>query len=67
MCKFCERFERATWEAVKSDLPYTYSVAFIDHVIINRKLRSRTVHYMRDGIGFPLRYCPECGKKLVED
>lgn len=67
MCRFCERFNSALSDAVRSELPYTYSAAFIDHVVIDGKMRSRTIHYMRDGIGFPLNYCPECGKKLTPD
>lgn len=67
MCKFCGDFEFSTLLAVKSELPYTYSAAYLDHVIIGGKVRSRTIHYMRNGLGYPLRFCPECGKKLLED
>jgi len=67
MCKFCDQFEAAVLAAVRSEFPYTYSAAFLDHVIIDGKLRSRTIHYMKDGLGFPLHYCPECGKNLLED
>lgn len=65
MCKFCESFEFSTSLTVKSEFPYTYSVAYIDHVIIDGRLRSQTIHYMKNGIGYPLRFCPECGKKLL--
>lgn len=35
--------------------------------IVGGKIRSRKIHYMKNGIGYPLRFCPECGKKLLED
>lgn len=66
MCRFCQDFEFSTSLAVRSEFPYTYSVAYLDHVIVGGKIRSRTIHYMKNGIGYPLRFCPECGKKLVE-
>lgn len=64
MCKFCESFEFSTSSTNKLDIPYTYSVAYLDHVIIDGRIRSRTIHYMEDGIGYPLRFCTECGKQL---
>ena len=67
MCKFCEDFEFSVSLSVKGKHTYTYSVAYLDHVIVGGKVRSRTIHYMKNGIGYPLRFCPECGKKLLED
>lgn len=30
----------------------------------SRKSAGRTVHYRNQGLGFELRFCPECGKRL---
>lgn len=66
MCKFCESFEFSTSLNVKSELPHTYSSAYIEHVIVGGKVRSRTIHYMKNGLRYRLMFCPECGKKLVD-
>lgn len=66
MCKFCDDFEFTVSLCAKSELPYTFSAAYLDHVIIGGRIKGRTVHYMEDGVGFQLNYCPECGKKLLE-
>lgn len=65
MCRFCEQFELSVECAVHSEFETTYSAAFLDHVIIDGKMRSRTIHYMKNGVGFPLNFCPECGERLL--
>lgn len=67
MCKFCEDFEFSVSLGAKREEKYRYSVAYISHLMEGRRVRSRTIYYMKNGIGYPLRFCPECGKKLVED
>ena len=66
MCKFCEDFEFSVSLSVKREATYKYSAAYISHLMDGRKVRGRTIHFMKNGIGYPLRFCPECGKKLVE-
>lgn len=68
MCRFCESFERAIFAAAKEEWEHRYSAPFLDHVVVNGKIRGVTMHYMdRSGmepVGFPLKYCPECGQRL---
>lgn len=65
MCRFCDDFEFTASLGEQSKLNYTYSVAYLNHVIEDGKLRSRTEYFMKDGVGYPLNFCPECGKKLL--
>lgn len=67
MCRFCERFKSSLCVTKHLDFSVQYSVALVVHPIVDVELKCRTVHYMKDGVGFPLNYCPECGKKLLED
>ena len=32
-----------------------------------KKSGGRSVHYRNQGLGFKLRFCPECGKVLLEE
>lgn len=67
MCKFCEEYGIMKEVSLESAFPVYFSVALIDHMIVGGKPKGRTTHYMKDGVGFPLNFCPECGKKLLED
>ena len=67
MCSFCQRYSEMKDVELYSNFPLSYSVALIDHMVYNGEPRGRTAHYMKDGIGFPLHYCPECGRKMTED
>lgn len=67
MCKFCEEYGIMKEISLGSEFPVFFSAALIDHMIVRGELKGRTTHYMKDGIGFPLKFCPECGKNLVED
>ena len=75
-CKFCETFD--FYKQIMSDpLPFhtekpitmcdEYTVAMVIHHWYKdrgKKSASRTTNYRYRGLGFKLRYCPECGKKL---
>lgn len=64
MCKFCDEFEMVREVRENSEFKYSYSVALLSHVIIDRKMRGRTTHFRKNGVGFKLNFCPECGKKF---
>lgn len=73
MCKFCEslEFSKEVNRAVLSKYDMCYSAVYLDYVIDEEgNTRMKNTHYMSNkpgsGIGFPLNFCPECGKKLVE-
>lgn len=67
MCHFCERYDLAKEVCSGSEHKTLFTVALVDHMITTNGPKGRTVRYDADGVGFPLKFCPECGKKLVED
>lgn len=73
MCKFCEslEFSKEVNRAVLSKYDILYSVVYLDYIIEDGLVRMKNTHYMSNkpgmGIGFHLNFCPECGKKLLED
>lgn len=64
MCKFCKQYELMQEISERFEYPRMFSVALIDHMKFEGKLKNWTTHYMKGGIGFPLRFCPECGKQI---
>lgn len=66
MCKFCEEYNLMQEMATQSEIPLHFSAALLDHLEVNGDLRGKTTHYMKDGVGFPLKFCPECGKNLED-
>lgn len=67
-CPFCERiedgkkYERLFLHECEE---YIFTVAFVEHIKRNGHiLKGRTTDYMQDGKGYPLNYCPVCGKKV---
>lgn len=80
MCKFCGEIESikeshkhaASW-ATDSELEqYGKYMQELTVAIVERnwyqkhgkKHSSRAVHFRYRGLGFKLKYCPECGRKL---
>ena len=64
-CSFCEMYD-INQEINKhhSEFPTTFRAAIV-HVNTIRGQKVRThINYIKNGLGAPLRYCPECGKKL---
>lgn len=67
-CPFCEavalqrdieeRFNKPAGQRIK------LSIALVSHTVVNRRECGRITHYMKRGKGFPLKYCPSCGKQL---
>lgn len=66
MCKFCDEYNLMQEIGERSKIPLHFSAALIDHLEVNGELNGRTVHYMKNGVGFPLKFCPECGKDLED-
>ena len=78
MCDFCKHFKiikDINNEASKRDELYEqygyykheYTVTIITHswfTKLGKRNAGRTVDYRKDGKGFKLNYCPECGKEL---
>jgi len=66
-CSFCEeiKFYLALdkWQA-DVDLYHAYTAALVQTTIYKGENRGRTVCYKKNGVGFPMKFCPECGKKL---
>lgn len=71
-CKFCSQL--SCWQEIfiadnrdaEVKLKQEYSVALLIHTWKpprSRKSAGRTVSYRKDGYGFKLNYCPECGRK----
>lgn len=74
-CKFCEALQ--LWKNIHSmnepaseDLgkhKYEYTAALVIHHWYEKRGKrsaSRTVDYRNRGLGFKLKFCPECGKKV---
>lgn len=62
MCSFCEKTEIIR-KYRSPDYKTVLSVAIVDDIGLDGNNRGRTTHYKAKGNGFPLRFCPECGKK----
>lgn len=50
----------ATDKTAKCSLYYTPEV-------VNGRKCGRTTDYMKDGKGYPLNYCPSCGKRVKNE
>jgi hypothetical protein len=70
-CPFCkaitlqrdieERFSKPAGIEIK------LSVALVSHAVVNGRENGRTTDYMKRGKGFPLEYCPSCGKRVKNE
>lgn len=70
-CAFCEVLE---WDAkmdskMDAEWENEYTVALVSHSILYNEdgtwmRRGRTTDYRYKGLGYKLKYCPECGRKL---
>lgn len=71
MCGFCSEYkiQKLKNSIIVGESKY-YSASLVVHTIIddeNRMFRSYYTHFMDGEEGFKLNFCPECGKKLLED
>lgn len=70
-CPFCKSVELRKWiERVNKDQEQeqkneiVLAVALVEHTVINGETCGRVTDYMEHGEGYPLRFCPTCGKRL---
>lgn len=67
-CKFCEAIELQRFisehHGKPAEIESVLSVALVSHSVIDGHLRGRTTDYMKNGKGYPLKFCPECGKEI---
>lgn len=67
-CKFCEAIERQEFISERHCTPAgignVLSVALVSHSVIDGHLRGRSTDYMKNGKGYPLKFCPECGRRV---
>lgn len=67
-CSFCERLahRKQADMAFTEDVEIKYTVAIVQSIKRNGHSDGRTVCYKANGIGYPLKFCPECGKPINE-
>lgn len=65
-CPICGCQIRLADRAPRIDLPAITEQHDADAVVNGRKC-GRTTDYMKDGKGFPLNYCPSCGKRVKNE
>ena len=41
--------------------------ALVSYAVVNGRKCGRTTDYMKDGKGYPLNYCPSCGKRVKNE
>ena len=66
-CVFCENLEAEKWIHNDPRLKQAYNVALVIHqwrADMPKSTAGRTTDYRNKGLGYKLKYCPECGKKL---
>lgn len=72
-CLFCEsvewrkRLERNFNREKEEKKKIVLSVALVEHTVINGEKRGRITDYMKQGEGFPLRFCPMCGERVKNE
>lgn len=66
-CSFCERlnlYRQINQHDTNNDIKRIYTAAIVENTEYKERIRGHSVCYNEYGIGFPLNFCPECGKKL---
>ena len=70
-CPFCDAvnlqkfIEERTGNA--AGIKTALSVALVSYAVVDRRKSGRSTDYMKNGEGFPLNFCPSCGKRLCEN
>lgn len=44
-----------------------FTAALVSYAVVNGRKCGRTTDYMKDGKGYPLNYCPSCGKRVKNE
>ena len=66
-CPFCEAIALQRFIEEHHSKPAGFgmalSAALVSYAVVNGRKCGRTTDYMKDGKGYPLNYCPSCGKR----
>ena len=67
-CPFCEAIALQRFIEECHSKPAGFgmalSAALVSYAVVNGRKCGRTTDYMKDGKGYPLNYCPSCGKRV---
>ena len=67
-CPFCEAIALQRFIEEHHSKPAGFgmalSAALVSYAVVNGRKCGRTPDYMKDGKGYPLNYCPSCGKRV---
>lgn len=70
-CPFCEAIALQRFIEEHHSKPAGFgmalSAALVSYAVVNGRKCGRTTDYMKDGKGFPLNYCPSCGKRVKNE
>lgn len=70
-CPFCEAIALQRFIEERHSKPAGFgmalSAALISYAVVNGRKCGRTTDYMKDGKGYPLNYCPSCGKRVKNE
>lgn len=70
-CPFCEAVALQRDIAERFSKPAgigtKLSVALVTYALVNGRECGRSTNYMKRGKGFPLEYCPSCGKRVKNE
>lgn len=70
-CPFCEAIALQRFIEEHYSKPAGFgmalSAALVSYAVVNGHKCGRTTDYMKDGKGYPLNYCPSCGKRVKNE
>lgn len=70
-CPFCEAIALQRFIEEHHSKPAGFgmalSAALVSYAVVNGRKCGRTTDYMKDGKGYPLNYCPSCGKRVQNE
>lgn len=70
-CPFCEAIALQRFIEEHHSKPAGFgmalSAALVSYAVVNGRKCGRTTDYMKDGKGYPLNYCPSCGKRVKNE
>lgn len=70
-CLFCEAIALQRFIEEHHSKPAGFgmalSAALVSCAVVNGRKCGRTTDYMKDGKGYPLNYCPSCGKRVKNE
>ena len=70
-CPFCEAIALQRFIEEHHSKPAGFgmalSAALVSYAVVNGRKCGRTTDYMKDGKGYPLNYCPSCGRRVKNE